>query len=89
MRLAHAERLGASQPLAERVIFGPEPPVGVARFPRPSTRCLLGLHLWRRVWDFTRVEESEEDGKHTARFSVNLDRPCDYVECARCNRMRG
>lgn len=74
----------------ERLIFGDGPPIGVPYRPFASIRCRLGLHLWNRVWDFTRIsEEAVGIRDYRASFSVNLDRPHDYVECARCRKMRG
>jgi hypothetical protein len=75
----------------ERIIRGPEPPVGIPYRQHPTLRCVLGLHRWDEVWDFTQIHPTEytQDGRYGAEFAVNLDRPCDYVECARCGRMRG
>ena len=74
--------------LLERIILGPFPPVGRPYRPRPSLRCLVGLHRWSEVWEFTQTSTSTNGGRWTVEASVNLDREPDYIACVRCPARR-
>jgi hypothetical protein len=71
----------------DRLLYGPEPPVGKPYTPRAHWRCAIGLHRRSEVWSFTTLSHRIDGRNHEKLMALNLDRPPDHVRCVWCGRV--
>lgn len=98
MKVVAVRSASGARALFERIVFGPEPPIGVTYRSEPTLRCRIGLHRMQAAWDLTRVEAEtrhlqDADGSVVSEtrqlFQTMLARPPDYHLCGRCGTMAG